>query len=547
MEALNQTWSQFSKMFLALSPSQRITYTVLPLVIMGAFGFLIFRGNSSSHVAISWGKVFTTEELMVAQQTLIDAGLTDFHTEGQRLMVPAADADSYLATIMTEGGISTNWGDALTKQFEKEGMFTSSRQSKQRMRIALANELSRVIQAIPAVEQASVTWARSEPRGFNRKGPRVTATINVQPKGGQPLSRSLVNSMQMAVANMIPDLVMNDVTVFDIHNGKTYKIDDENNPFGSKFVERIEQLTDHHKRKLEGALAYIPDVLVTVNVDLENIKRSIERNQQIDPKTVTVAETGTTSSTTNTQTSQGGRPGNGSNQPRSLSPAGRGNNKESNSKDSQTSTQNALSWKMTETELISAMPKAVQVSVQIPEEYYKSMLVKQGVTPGKDDAQKAIYETELTTAKTTVEKNVKETILSSIPVGSDPQTVRVSSYVQVDPEPVEISPPLTETMTRRLSNWGGSVALGLFTLWALMMLKKSTPTNNSKSEDGTGLNLNTQIEGGGGEGATTESEAAEPEPFVVPETAGRERLQFVVRDNPEMTAAVVEKWIRDIK
>ncbi len=542
MEALSRTWAQFIKLFLSLSPSQRITYTVIPLLIMGAFGFLIFRGETSSHVAISWGKVFTTDELTIAQQTLIDAGLTDFHTKGQRLMVPAADADKYLATVMTEGGISTNWGSELGKQFANEGMFTSSRQSQQRMRIALANELSRVIQAIPAVEQASVTWARSEPRGWPRRGPKVTATINVKPKGGQPLSMQLVHSMQMAVANMVPDLAVNDVTVFDIHNGKTYKNDDESNPYGSKFLERIEQLTRHHKGKLIDALSYIPDVLVTVNVDIENIKSSIERNQKINPKTVTFSTDDTSSSSTNSQSRPGGQPGSSSNQAHQLANS-TGGAKRSSTKDSQSSTRSAVSFTVTETALIGAMPKAVQVSVQIPEEYYKSMLAQQGVTPGDDESKKAEFETALTAAKATVEKNVKETVLSSIPSGSNPQAVRISSYVRVDPKQIEISTPFTQTMSRWVSNWGSSVALSLFALWALSMLKKSAPVVDAVPESQTevsvnGLTLNAQTE-------TTEPDEPELEPFVIPESKGREKLQFVVRDNPEMTAAVLEKWVRN--
>src|SRR5690349_17237863 len=99
MDPVKRTWQQFADLFGALPPSQRLTLVAVPAVLMAAFGVLIWQGKSSSEVPLSWGKVFSVDELRTAEQTLIEAGLSEFRTEGQRIFVPAAEAEKYNAAL----------------------------------------------------------------------------------------------------------------------------------------------------------------------------------------------------------------------------------------------------------------------------------------------------------------------------------------------------------------------------------------------------------------------------------------------------------------
>src|SRR5215207_2686164 len=102
MDALKRTWQQIGDLSRAMSPSQRLTLVAVPVVLLAAFGVLVWQGNRSANVPLSWGKVFTIEELRSAEQTLIEAGLSDFRTEGQRILVPAGKVEQYNAALLVD-------------------------------------------------------------------------------------------------------------------------------------------------------------------------------------------------------------------------------------------------------------------------------------------------------------------------------------------------------------------------------------------------------------------------------------------------------------
>ena len=148
----------------AMPPSQQGTLVVVACLLVAGFGYLMFAGPTTSRVPLSWGKTFTTEELLNAERTLNDAGLSDFTREGQKLMVPKAEAERYNAALLEGGSLPQGWGSELATQFEKSnGVFESARTAEERSRIALANVLQRTIQAVPDIEHASCVWARSKP------------------------------------------------------------------------------------------------------------------------------------------------------------------------------------------------------------------------------------------------------------------------------------------------------------------------------------------------------------------------------------------------
>lgn len=85
---------------------------------------------------------------------------------------------------------------------------------------------------------------------------------------------------------MVPDLKTSDVTVFDPVNEVTYAGDAADDPLSSQLVQRIRELTKQYESQISKSLSYIPGVNVTVHVDIENLKSSVIRTQQIDPKKI---------------------------------------------------------------------------------------------------------------------------------------------------------------------------------------------------------------------------------------------------------------------
>jgi len=531
MEALRRTFTQYLDLYKSMSPSQRGTLIVVPLMIVAAFGFLMFSDRSSSYVALSWGKAFTYEELMSAQTALTAAGLNDSRQDGQKLMAPRGEIERYNAALLEGGSLPTDWASELQKQIEKRSLFTSGDELQAMKDIALGKALRRMIRAVPDIEDGSVIWARSKRRRHGIR-PKVTATVYVRPRRGHELSMQLVHSLRAAVANSVPDLKTADVVVFNQLDGTSFTPNKDGDPFDNRLLTRIREFEQMYQHRVSEALSYIPGVLVTVNVDLDNLKSSVVQEQIVDPKKVVpVQQTEQSKQETYRQQSPRAEPGVKSNRARELNTQG-GEEKSRSIIETNSSSVTASSFTKSVQEIIGAMPKAVQVSVQIPEDYYRAMALKRGLTEGQSEEEKKKFDAAVAAIEEQVQKDVRATVATNIPAGSPAEAINVISIVPIDPEVPDVDVPLTETVGNAFSRWGGALGLGLFALWALWMLNKSISRRPAKeSTPAAALGLHTP--------ADEESEENE----LISEAAQRDKLQSMVRDNPGMTASVLGKWI----
>ncbi len=531
MDPLKRTWQQFADLFGALPPSQRLTLVAVPAVLAAAFGVLIWQGKSSSETPLSWGKVFAVDELRTAEQTLIEAGLSDFRTEGQRIYVPTAEVEKYNAALLVDGRLPSESLSEFERQFEKSNVFTSREQLAVMKEIALQNEVRKVLRALPDIEDARVTWARSEARRWVDRPGRVTATVSLRPRRGRPLSPSVVRSVRSAVGSMIPDLAPDDVTVFDQSTATAFTAD-RDAPFDGELVRWIDQHTEHYRRRIAGALAYIPDASVSVSVDVENLKSQIVREQLVDAKKTAPVETEErTRSTTTTERATAAEPGATSNVPRQLQTTA-APTRSATSSESDNNSRVVPSFTVTEKEFLTAMPKAVQVSVSIPESYYRDVALARGFAEGTTDPEKAAFRTQLDTIRTEEEGKVRKQAMTLIPAGSPEAAVTVTSVTHLDLTPPAVVVPMTERVSDFLRTWGGTLGLGLLAAWGLRTLGRSMPRPPPLPAEPLS--------------AVASAEAEEDVPAGPPPTP-RDLLQGYVRDNPEAAAAVIGRWIQAAK
>lgn len=537
MNTIQATFQQFAELFRGMTWAQRTTLVLVPLLIVSGFAMLLWGNRGPQMTALSWGKVYSTEELINAEQALIQAGLTDFRREGQRLMVPESEKDRYNAALLEYDAMPTDLGTQMLKQYESLSPFITEKQRSEMKDAMLLQELRRTLRAIPDLEDARVVVANPlRKNAWSAKG-RVTATVSVRPKGGRELSSKLVNSLRAAVASMVPDLKPSDVTVFDMVHGTSHTGEPENDPFDNGLLKRIEELTAQYERKIRQDLDYIPQVGVTVHVDVENVKSSVSRSQQVDPKKVApVMSNEITSNDTQTQRPPRGEPGQVANRPGSVG-GGASVDRQRQSVESNTKTVNGLSFEVVEKELLAAMPKAVQVSVSIPRDYYRDIVARRTAAGEKEPARldPAAIEKEVTEA-------VTRSVTRLIPLGSPAESIAVNSIDRLPVEVPAFNVPLTERLGQWFQQWGGTLGLAVLALWALWMLRKSTPklppapVALERSFDGlAGI-------GGGGGGGEQSASTGPPKPVTK-----RDQIQTLVRENPEATAAVIGKWIQAAK
>ncbi|MCH7988385.1 MAG: hypothetical protein IID46_04445 [Planctomycetes bacterium] len=540
MDALKKTFQQFGDLYASMTASQRMTLIVVPVMVLAAFAFLLLRDQTSSYVALSWGKVYTTEELMRAEQTLIVAGLSEFRRVGQRLMVPKGDVDQYNAALVEGGSLPTRWPEELEKSLKDGGLFQSKAQLQAKMDIVLGKELARVLRKLPGIEEASVKWARSNPGRWPHTQTKVTALVSVRPRGGHELSMARIQSLRYAAAAMVPDLQPKYVTVLNQFTGEAYTADDEDSPFNNRILQKARDYARDYEQQIRNALSYIPGVLVTVNVDLQNLKRSIERKRTVDAKPVIVNETVQTKLITSSQQPTAAEPGPQANRPRQL-PAQAGSQKSQKTDESNSKTISLPTVTVTEIETI-AMPEAVQVAISVPQAYVRTVALAGKSSPedaatSGEESQVTVSPAEMTQAETDIKARLQPQVMKLIPRKSADDAVDISFHIPGEPDVEKVQVSFIDTASATAGRWGGAVGLALFALWALWMLNKSmVKLPEIQDEVIPSLAVHSPDD---------EMENKEDAPEEKHETSVREELQSVVRDSPELTASVLTKWIQE--
>jgi flagellar biosynthesis/type III secretory pathway M-ring protein FliF/YscJ len=545
---MRRTLEQFLAVFNSLAPSQRITFVAIALLIPAGFLFFAWNGSSSTMVPLSYGKVFSNDELRNAEQALKEGGLSKFRSEGRQILAPAGEVEKYNAALLQAGSLPTHWAEELEKKLESTNPFLTSTESlKQTREALLTKHLVQMILGSPDFEDADVLWspASSGKSRFSRDA-RMRATVIVKPRAGHDLTTRQVQALRDAVTFAIPDLKSTDVTVYDQRKGESHTPESDNDPLNGKQFALLREASQLYESKIKSALAHIsPEIVVTVNVELDPIQESTTQTVKYDLKRSIEQQTSEQKRTESfRQQPVQAEPGLRSNQPRSLA------NVPSNMQNRQVTEENSSTTRSpggesTYVKSLPAMPKVVTVSVLIPEDYYAKALEAQKSAPGQKSGK------TIEKIKDETEQAVKNIVAGAIP-NPDPKSITVSSFVPVREAPPQIASSSWNMVTSLLSQWGGAVGLGLFAIWALWMLKSSAASRSASFEGPTEASITVSAPSGSGAGSIPGQPAAakkekvevvvEEEPM--PTLNDRDLVQSMVRDNPEMAVAIIGKWLQ---
>src|SRR5258707_265988 len=168
MESWRQTFSQFLALFNNMAPSQRMTLVFVPLLVLSGLGLVMYMGVGSAEEPLLSGKAFSVEELKSAEAALRKWGLTQYRVVSQKIRVPRVDAARYNAALITGDAVPDSFGEELQKAVDSNpfNMMTEP-QRRDAMDIAKARVLSKMIRAIPFVEDAGLVTQRPRQRGFS--------------------------------------------------------------------------------------------------------------------------------------------------------------------------------------------------------------------------------------------------------------------------------------------------------------------------------------------------------------------------------------------
>jgi flagellar M-ring protein FliF len=527
MEALLQTFQQFQQLLNGMAPSQRLTVIAVPLLILAGLAGLVMMKQPATEVAILSGTQYTADDLRTTEDALRQSGLTSFRTEGGRIYVKAADKAQYESAILLRNALPSQFGAELDKVHEKAGIFASDRQRAEMMQIARQNVLSRMIEQVAGVAKAKVMYEPGRQR--SPFGPsKMKATVWIQMKPNATLNEGLAHSIRAAVAGSVHDLLPENVTVFD--GRRTINAPDQEDAGKSRFLSEKERWIEQYRNQIEDALNYIPGINVAVNVELDVVRNSAEREVKYDTKPFAVRTTEDSETEKSDATQSVAEAGVKSNQPKDL----RGQPGTRNTRNAErTSTQSEnvpISTRVTETTRVGMTPRSVQASVSIPDDYLRQIAARTA-----DEKDKPAFDRELAKVRQDTIKDVQGIVMTLIPVGSPVDSVKVTTHSPVETAPPLPGPGLFDRLNDVGGRWAGPVGLGLFAAWVLWMLNSSLK-KLPVPEPPAGLAAALAPAK-----SSVMNEPIEEEKPKAPPTR-RDQLQVLVRDNPEVAASVIGKW-----
>ncbi len=273
-EATN--WRQRAHLSVAsLSHAQKAIAGVLVAVIIAA-GVWMTNQASRGPMEPVLDQSFNDADVVQIAQRLSEKKVPHEVRDG-KIYVPAERKLEVLSDLIytdTLTGNTESGFDALVKQ---SSIFDTPSKTDKMFNHARERMLSGVIGQFKGVRKATVLIDPTSERHINGGSIQPVALVDIQTRGNEAsprqLSSAAVNAVTGAVSTMSRERVK--VTI----DGASYNLGAEE--FGGDVLERRQQCEQAYVTKVRTLLSYIPDVLVSVSVDL-NVQTLEEEKHTYD-------------------------------------------------------------------------------------------------------------------------------------------------------------------------------------------------------------------------------------------------------------------------
>jgi type III secretory pathway lipoprotein EscJ len=281
--AAKNIWETIRESCQGLGPSARLGIILAGALIALAAGYWSVAPRQASWVYLLGGQEFSETQLQSFCRALEAEGLTDFQPEGKRLRIPRAQVAQYAAALAKHDVLPASFYAWFDRAAAQSSWWSSSTQEERRWELARQKALAQIIEQMPEVESASVLIDRSAPKGL-RAVADIRATVTVKSRAAAELPSRRLRQIRNLVAGAVAHLSADNVTVVDL-GGKALMEHGAADAGEADVLDRMKEFEEHYTRKIRGVLAYIPDVLVTVNVELDTTRhrRTEQFLQPTDP------------------------------------------------------------------------------------------------------------------------------------------------------------------------------------------------------------------------------------------------------------------------
>lgn len=537
MDAWQRTFDQLRTVFRGLSVAQRASLLAVSLVMLAGIGWLAFTATQAQDEFLLGGKNFSPEELSRTQAALKTAGLPQARVVGQKISVPAAEADRYTAAALAQQTLPAQFAADFDRMQAKVNVFTSTEQRRELLEEARKTRLAQILRAIPEIEDAVVEWDRPKATNLFRPAPQLAAHVSVKPRGGRELSLELVQSLKQFVAGALAGAQTDDVTVVDMNTSRVYGRRSAQAVLSERSDGLTKQHTEEYSTQIRQALRYIPEVLVSVNVELlPESPASNSRESFVGADFVPV--TRRRDRPRSREVARSNHPATTRIDPVSTTRLLRDVDLEPSSERDFPEASEVDELLETET---TGYRKSVQVAVSIPEGYYSAIARSRGFTPGESLVKDSAYRAALANIKAETQRDVRDKLIRLLPRGSDPSALSVTTYTPLvtGAEVPEAAPtatselPLDAWLAYGQEHWKigtGATICGLCFLWLVFRSRPRAPiaaikplSTTTSAGESADLDSDDQL---------SPSETLPLPPVAAPHTAVLDKLAELERGSP---------------
>jgi flagellar M-ring protein FliF len=504
------------------------------------------------------GDSITSGEANRMQAAIAQAGLNDAERQGNQILVPRGQRAVYRAAVADANALPADLDTILLDESAEIPWLADGKTRDARMKAAREQALSMMIREMDGVDEAKVFFDYRPAKGFGTD--LTTAVVSVRTAPGEELTSSRIKAIRSAVAGATAGLNPKDVAILNARDGSrddggsSVSADDFDDPY----YQTRTTYELHMKTRIEDLLRYIPGLRVQVTAELDDTLEAQSRAISSSGETQTMREETDTTTITDTQLEDRGRPG----------PTAQANTRTPpdeavarNEHKTETNVRDASSFVPTNDETLrraGLLPKEVRAAISVPSDYIVSIWRQQNPDVAVDEVPPAAQIEGLTDVEVRRLENQVSTLLPRLPENAPYPNVRVTVYQSLEPEAMEEPSMLAKAMFWASSNSGSLIMAGLAVV-SLVMLRgvvKSIPaaetnvilTMPGANDMGAGAIAGGESDGGAGgdfAGAARGAggDKSRPRLRLKKGPSLKDDLTDMVRDDPDAAAAILRTWI----
>lgn len=373
MDRLRQILAGINRNLGSLNASHKLLIGAMVVIVIMAMILVAMLSSRQAMQPVMPGVALAEQQ---KAQTFLEGAGIKTKIEGANVVVAGDEVIRARSLLAEANQLPSDKALFFETLLEQQSVFNSKQQNDQQYRIALMNELARMISGFKGVKTASVKIDVPDAQGLGRQVKQPTASVAVMSTGGA-MPQTLVDAIGALVSGSLAGLEPQNVQILDLAAGRARRAQVQDDVSAATYMEHAARIEVETQRKIEDLLQYIPGVIVavTAQVDVTRVTANVTTHMPDKKGSVSMISKETEESTSSNETKPGAEPGPMSNQTADINRASGGGE---GSKSETTSTTREFTNSVgTRNETIvdpKGYPTRIAVSVNVPKGFVTGLV-----------------------------------------------------------------------------------------------------------------------------------------------------------------------------